>query len=106
MYLRKARNSKTGRTYLSIVHNYRDSEKKVSRTKVIRPTGYLDKPGIHSFLKNRQRYAKNPFDANVIMQMGLFMDNNAIPVTYELFSGNTNDCLTCCPQLRTDQETV
>lgn len=34
---------------------------------------------------------------NPIVQMGLFMDNNAIPVTYELFAGNTNDCLTCRP---------
>lgn len=34
---------------------------------------------------------------NPIVQMGLFMDNNAIPITYELFSGNTNDCLTYRP---------
>ena len=34
---------------------------------------------------------------NPIVQMGLFMDNNAIPVTYELFAGNTNDCLTYRP---------
>lgn len=34
---------------------------------------------------------------NPIVQMGLFMDNNAIPITYELFSGNTNDCLTDRP---------
>lgn len=34
---------------------------------------------------------------NPIVQMGLFMDNNAIPVTYELFAGNVNDCLTYRP---------
>lgn len=34
---------------------------------------------------------------NPIVQMGLFMDNNAIPITYELFAGNTNDCLTYRP---------
>jgi len=34
---------------------------------------------------------------NPIVQMGLFMDNNAIPITYELFPGNTNDCLTYRP---------
>lgn len=34
---------------------------------------------------------------NPIVQMGLFMDNNAVPITYELFSGNTNDCLTYRP---------
>lgn len=34
---------------------------------------------------------------NPIIQMGLFMDNNGLPITYELFSGNTNDCLTYRP---------
>lgn len=34
---------------------------------------------------------------NPIVQLGLFMDNNAIPITYELFAGNTNDCLTYRP---------
>lgn len=34
---------------------------------------------------------------NPIVQMGLFMDNNAVPITYELFAGNTNDCLTYRP---------
>jgi len=36
---------------------------------------------------------------NPIVQMGLFMDNNGIPITYQLFSGNTNDCLTYRPNL-------
>ena len=34
---------------------------------------------------------------NPIVQMGLFMDNKGIPITYELFAGNTNDCLTYRP---------
>lgn len=34
---------------------------------------------------------------NPIIQMGLFMDNNGLPITYELFSGNVNDCLTYRP---------
>lgn len=29
-----------------------------------------------------------------IVQMGLLQDKNAIPITYKLFSGNTNDCET------------
>lgn len=36
---------------------------------------------------------------NPIVQMGLFMDNNGIPITYQLFPGNTNDCLTYRPNL-------
>ena len=36
---------------------------------------------------------------NPIVQMGLFMDNKGIPITYQLFPGNTNDCLTYRPNL-------
>lgn len=36
---------------------------------------------------------------NPIVQMGLFMDTNGIPITFDLFSGNTNDCLTYRPIL-------
>lgn len=260
MFLRKANNRKTGRTYLSIVHGYYDPKSRSSRTKTIQSLGYLDELekiyddpiahfsalakemeaerqkenaaytfslnkqerlpvgsdhvknfgyaaassiyhelGIHSFLKSRQRYSKNEFDANIIMQMlvysrmlfpaskkssyekrgrffektdyslddvyrcltflnkhkedlqlwlndrikalygrdtsllyydvtnyyfeidenddfrkkgvckehrpnpivqmGLFLDDNGLPVTYQLFEGNTNDCLTYRPNL-------
>lgn len=34
---------------------------------------------------------------NPIVQMGLFIDNKGLPITYELFAGNTNDCLTYRP---------
>ncbi|WP_422487381.1 IS1634 family transposase [Gudongella sp. DL1XJH-153] len=34
---------------------------------------------------------------NPIVQMGLFMDTNGIPITYDLYPGNTNDCLTYRP---------
>jgi len=34
-----------------------------------------------------------------IIQMGLFIDNNGIPITYELFPGNTNDLSTMRPIL-------
>ena len=36
---------------------------------------------------------------NPIVQMGLFMDSMGIPITFELFPGNTNDCLTLRPGL-------
>lgn len=41
MYLKKSLNKKTGRTYLTIVHGYRDQSGK-SRTKTIKSIGYLD----------------------------------------------------------------
>lgn len=42
MYLKQTRNSKTGRTHLSLVRNYRDKEKGYPRTKTIDSFGYLD----------------------------------------------------------------
>src|SRR5690625_7081957 len=42
MFLRKMKNKKTGRTYLSIVHSYRDKETKKTRSKTIQSLGYLD----------------------------------------------------------------
>jgi transposase len=42
MYLKRANNKKTGRTYLSIVHGYWDEAAKQSRTKTIQKIGYLD----------------------------------------------------------------
>ena len=35
-----------------------------------------------------------------IVQVGLLQDANAIPLNYEVFAGNTNDCLTLLPVLR------
>ena len=260
MFLRKSTNKKTGRTYLSIVHSYRDKDLKTTRSRVVKSIGYLDnlekvyedpilqfteeakkmelerlaeeaaftfsiqknsliptdsinrknygctalsklyhELGIHTFLTNRQRYTKDEYDADTIMkmlvfsrllapsskkksfegrtrffekdnyslddvyrclsffhkhkddlqlwindkikalygrdtslvyydvtnyyfetdkiedfrkkgvskehrpnpivQMGLFMDNNGLPITYQLFPGNTNDCLTYRPNL-------
>lgn len=39
-----------------------------------------------------------------IVQMGLFMDTNGIPITYKLFSGNAPDKTTLIPTLRTIQK--
>jgi len=35
-----------------------------------------------------------------IVQMGLLMDNSGIPIAYQLFPGNTNDCMTLLPVLK------
>jgi transposase len=35
-----------------------------------------------------------------IVQMGLLMDDNALPITYKLHPGNTNDCITLIPSLK------
>ena len=36
---------------------------------------------------------------NPIVQMGLFMDTMGMPISYDLFPGNTNDCSTLIPLL-------
>ncbi len=133
MFLKKSTNSKTGRTYLSIVNTYHDSKKKQSRTSTIKSLGYLDvlqkeydDPiayfteevrkmneensrdkntvtlsislgetldldndtsknfgyaalskiyhglDIDSFLKNRQRYSKEEYDANAVMKLLIY----------------------------------
>ena len=55
---------------------------------------YFETDNQTDFLKKGVSKEHRP---NPIVQMGLFMDNNAIPITYELFAGNTNDCLTYRP---------
>jgi transposase len=35
-----------------------------------------------------------------IVQMGLMMDNNGIPIAYQLFPGNANDCTTLLPIIK------
>lgn len=133
MHLKKVKNKKTGRTYLSIVHSYRDRDSKISRAKTIESLGYLDELekqyddpiaffeakikqmnaqltsdafsvtlrfrsddriqkgtinrknvgyaalskiyhdlGIHTFLTNRQRHSKESYDANSIMKLLVF----------------------------------
>ena len=42
MFLRRAFNKKTGRTYLSIIHGYWDPVAKQSRTSTVRKIGYVD----------------------------------------------------------------
>jgi hypothetical protein len=42
MYLKKAYSQKTGRTFMSIVHKYRDPVTKIPREKLVKSLGYLD----------------------------------------------------------------
>lgn len=133
VYLRKATNKKTGRTYLSIVHNYWDKDSKSTRAVTVKSLGYLDELEkeyddpiafftaeakkldeqrlaknasvtftlpknelipinsvnrknfgyaalskiyhelkIDTFLKNRQRHSKEEYDANAIMKLLVF----------------------------------
>lgn len=133
MFLKKVKNKQTGRTYLSIVHGYRDKATKKSRTKTIESLGYLDELekkyddpiaffeekvkqmneeyneekftmtfrigsedrltsdasnrknfgyaalskiyhelGIHTFVTNRQRHTKSGYDANSVMKLLVF----------------------------------
>lgn len=37
---------------------------------------------------------------NPIVQMGMMLDSDFIPYNYEIFSGNTSDCLTLLPMMK------
>lgn len=47
----------------------------------------------------RRRGCSKEHRPEPIVQMGLLMDTNGLPVTYGLFAGNTNDCLTLSPMM-------
>lgn len=57
---------------------------------------YFETEKIEGFRKKGISKEHRP---NPIVQMGLFMDNKGLPITYQLFPGNTNDCLTYRPNL-------
>ncbi len=48
----------------------------------------------------RRKGACKEHRPNPIVQMGLFMDNSGLPVAYQLFPGNNNDCTTLLPILK------
>lgn len=41
-----------------------------------------------------------------IVQMGMFIDNNGLPISYDLFSGNTNDVTTLRPALKNAKDNI
>ena len=47
----------------------------------------------------RKRGCSKEHRPEPIVQMGLFMDSNGLPVTYGLFPGNTNDVITMRPMM-------
>jgi len=49
----------------------------------------------------KQKGVSKEHRPNPIVQLGLFMDDMGIPVSYRLFDGNTNDCLTLQPNMQT-----
>ena len=48
---------------------------------------------------NRRKGVAKNHRPDPLVQMGLLMDNNNVPMTYELFPGNLNDCKTLLPIL-------
>lgn len=48
----------------------------------------------------RRRGVSKEHRPNPIVQMGLMLDSDGIPLDYQLSSGNTNDCLTLMPILK------
>jgi transposase len=50
--------------------------------------------------KTRRKGVCKEHRPNPIIQMGLLMDNSGLPVAYQLFPGNNNDCTTLIPILK------
>jgi transposase len=50
--------------------------------------------------KTRRKGVCKEHRPNPIVQMGLLMDNSGLPVAYQLFPGNNNDCTTLIPVLK------
>lgn len=48
----------------------------------------------------RRRGHSKEHRPNPLIQMGLMLDSDGIPLDYQLFEGNTNDCLTLMPILK------
>ena len=48
----------------------------------------------------RRRGVSKEHRPDPIVQMGLFIDNAGIPVAYQLFAGNSNDCTTLLPIIK------
>jgi hypothetical protein len=48
----------------------------------------------------RRRGVSKEHRPNPIVQMGLVLDSTGMPLDYQLFEGNTNDCLTLLPVLK------
>lgn len=48
----------------------------------------------------RKKGVSKEHRTNPIVQMGLFMDSLGLPMCYDLFPGNTNDCLTLRPMVQ------
>lgn len=76
MYLKKSKNSKTGRTRLSIVHGFRH-ENGATRQKTIKTLGYLD------VLEKKYDDPVSHFE-RVIKKMNIEYKENTKPVTLSL----------------------
>ena len=119
MYLRKSKKP-NGRTYLTIAQGYRDEDGK-NRARTVKSLGYVDAleaefddPVAHFEEECRRMTAEaaraeedgfrmrgvsKEHRPSPIVQMGLFLDSDGLPLGYELFPGNRNDMTTLLPAM-------
>lgn len=96
--------------FLSFLNDEKDELKKWLNNKVRQAYGrdtslvYYDVTNYYFEIDEnddfRRKGVSKEHRPNPIVQLGLFMDTNGLPVTYKLFPGNTNDCLTFRPNLK------
>lgn len=63
-------------------------------------TGEVENPGL------RKRGCSKEHRPEPIVQLGLFMDKDGLPVTYGLFPGNNPDCTTFIPMINETRENL
>jgi transposase len=84
MYLKTILNKKTGRTFLSIVHGYRDKNTGKSCSKTIKPLGYLDE-------LQKEVDDPIPYYSQVAKEMNEKHKASKVPLVFEFQAGDTID---------------
>ena len=84
MYLKKLISKRTGRTFLSICHNYYDKTSKKTRAKTIQALGYLDE---------LEQKIDNPiaYYTQIAKEMNEKDKMNKVPLVFEFQAGETID---------------
>ena len=88
-------NKKKDRLLLHLHHKMREQYNRGTECVYYDVTNYyfeIDEPDVL-----RRKGVSKEHKPNPIVQMGLFMDNAGMPISYGLFSGNTSDCQTMIP---------
>ena len=95
-------NEKRDRLLLHLHHKMKEQYNRETKCVYYDVTNYyfeIDEPD-----ELRRKGVSKEHKPNPIVQMGLFMDNMGMPISYGLFPGNTHDCETMIPLMMEKKE--